>query len=275
VLPLFNGHLRSVIDARTRLLAPGGTLIPAADTLYAAVVELPEKYGERLPPFSADGTVKLDVLQRFMTNTWEKVRCKPEQLLTKPEPRATIDNRTVSGDDFNGTVRLTAHRAGRGHGLAVWFDATLSDGVTFSNAPDQPELVYGAAFFPWTEPVDVRQGDAVCVQIDARHVGDDYVWRWNSDVFAGDASTPKARFQQSTFYGQPLATAKLAKGAAAEAVVVSEDGQVEKFVLQAMDGAATNQTIARALMDRFPRRFPDFNDALGRVGSVARRFGAD
>src|SRR5439155_15945350 len=55
VLPLYNGHLQSVIDARQRLLAPGGALIAAADTLYAAVVELPERYEELTAHFSADG----------------------------------------------------------------------------------------------------------------------------------------------------------------------------------------------------------------------------
>ena len=32
-------------------------------------------------------------------------------------------------------------------------------------------------------------------------------------------------------------------------------------------------TIARALMQRFPWVFEEYNAALGRVGSVARRFG--
>jgi protein arginine N-methyltransferase 1 len=276
VLPLFDGHLQSIVDARERLLAPGGALIPAADTLCVAVVELPHTYGERTPAFSADGTVKLDVMRRFMTNTWEKVRFKPEQLLTKAEPWATIDYRTVSGRDVNGTARLTTHRDGQAHGLAVWFDATLVDGVTFSNAPDQPELVYGAAFFPWPEPVDVRQGATICVRFDARHIGEEYLWRWDSDVFAGDSPiTRKARFQQSTFYGQPIAPAKLAKGAASQAAALSEDGHIERFILQSMDGMVTNQDIARRLMERFPRLFAQFNDALGRVGSVARRFGLD
>ena len=88
--------------------------------------------------------------------------------------------------------------------------------VTFSNAPDQPELVYGSAFFPWPEPVTVQAGDEICVRFDARHVGEEYLWRWDSEVRVADSSSqPKARFQQSTFYGAPLMPARLAKGAAA------------------------------------------------------------
>ena len=80
---------------------------------------------------------------------------------------------------------------------------------------------------------------------------------------------------RSTFYGAPLMPARLAKGDAAHTVLLDEDGQVERFILQTMDGTAPNQEIAQRLMDRFPRRFRQFNEALGRVGSVARRFGRD
>src|SRR5439155_9187652 len=141
--------------------------------------------------------------------------------------------RAVTGADVGGAARLTIERDGTAHGLAAWFDATLLDGVTFSNAPDQPELVYGSAFFPWPEPVTVRAGDEICVRFDARHVGEEYLWRWDSEVRAVDSSSqPRARFQQSTFYGAPLMPARLAKGAAAHTVLLDEDGQVERFILQ-------------------------------------------
>ena len=39
VLPWFQQHIPSIIDARERLLARGGTLIPHRDILWAAVVE--------------------------------------------------------------------------------------------------------------------------------------------------------------------------------------------------------------------------------------------
>ncbi|MGH9841780.1 MAG: 50S ribosomal protein L11 methyltransferase, partial [Blastocatellia bacterium] len=43
-LPLYNGHLKTLADARQRLLSPGGILIPQRDTLWAAVVAAPELY---------------------------------------------------------------------------------------------------------------------------------------------------------------------------------------------------------------------------------------
>src|SRR5579871_6882517 len=39
VLPLFEGHIPAIVDARRRFLAPGGTLIARRDRILAAVVE--------------------------------------------------------------------------------------------------------------------------------------------------------------------------------------------------------------------------------------------
>ena len=44
VLPWFEQHIPSIIDARERHLARGGVLIPKRDLLWAAVVEAPEQY---------------------------------------------------------------------------------------------------------------------------------------------------------------------------------------------------------------------------------------
>src|ERR1044072_3208568 len=44
VLPLFQHHLPTIIDARKRLLAPDGILIPRRDSLWAAIVQAPELY---------------------------------------------------------------------------------------------------------------------------------------------------------------------------------------------------------------------------------------
>ena len=65
------------------------------------------------------------------------------------------------------------------------------------------------------------------------------------------------------------------KGAAKQVCVLSEDGQIERLILQSMDGRVSNQEVARKLMTEFPDLFAGFNDALGRVGSVARRLGVD
>ena len=56
-------------------------------------------------------------------------------------------------------VELTISRQGVGHGLAVWFDMETEQGVGFSNAPGETDLIYGRAFFPWSQPVALAEGD--------------------------------------------------------------------------------------------------------------------
>src|SRR5207244_7491280 len=55
VLPLFDHHLPSIIDARRRFLAPGGTLIPQQDVLRAAVVDASDVYSSYVAPWNGNG----------------------------------------------------------------------------------------------------------------------------------------------------------------------------------------------------------------------------
>jgi hypothetical protein len=52
----------------------------------------------------------------------------------------------------------------------------LIEGVGFSNAPGQLELIYGQSFFPWVHPLPLAAGDVVEVSLRADLVGADYTW---------------------------------------------------------------------------------------------------
>jgi len=54
-LPLFGQHLESLFDARTRLLTPGGVLIPMEDELVASLVEVEDLHEKVLTPWRAPG----------------------------------------------------------------------------------------------------------------------------------------------------------------------------------------------------------------------------
>src|SRR2546422_1901485 len=73
VLPLFQQHLPSIIDARQRLLAPGGTLIPRRDSLWAAVVEAPDIYNSHVGLWDGNGFgLRLESTRRLATNLARK-----------------------------------------------------------------------------------------------------------------------------------------------------------------------------------------------------------
>lgn len=205
VLPWFEQHISSIIDARERLLAPGGVLIPQRDILWAAVVEAPDRYGELVDPWR-NNKFELDLSAgaRYVTNAWLKAYIKPEQLLVEAVCWTTIDYYDVESRDFRADIAWRVRRNGTAHGLAVWFDSELVDGIGFSNHPSAPDVIYGNALFLFSEPVEVIEGEQVKVQLSAKLIEDDYIWRWDTEF-------PKKSFKQSTFFGAPLSRAQLQK----------------------------------------------------------------
>src|SRR5262249_37021838 len=152
----------------------------------------------------------------IQTNWWQKPQGKitSDQFLVEPQCWATLDYATLESLNVKAEVNWTAARNGIGHGLVLWFDSVLVDGVSFSNAPGGPELIYGSAFFPWPEPVNIAVGDTVFITLQANLVENDYVWRWDTCLLdQGRAQRIKAKFNQSTFLCMPLSSARLRKWA--------------------------------------------------------------
>ena len=275
ILPMHQRHVPAIMDARERLLSPGGKLIPQQDRLWAALAEAPGLYQRYLDPWS-DGAhgVDLKAGRRLATNTWRKGRVAAGELLTAPACWATLDYRSIQRSEVYGEIRSPVLREGTAHGLCVWFEAVLVEGVELSNAPGAPELIYGQAFFPLAEPTPVCVGDAVEIDIRADLVAEDYVWRWATRI-VGQGSPPavKAEFKQSTFFGAPLSLGRLRKRAANHVPSLSADGQVRSFALSLMDGRTSLERIAEQLAARFRDRFGDSRDALAVVADLSEKYG--
>src|SRR5256712_309632 len=100
VLPLFQQHLPSIVDARSRLLAPGGNLIPKRDVLWAAVVETPHRYDQLVKPWARERfNLNMAAASQIVKNVWKEARVTPDQLLTTSSCWATIDYLTVESPD--------------------------------------------------------------------------------------------------------------------------------------------------------------------------------
>ncbi|HEX5873285.1 MAG TPA: class I SAM-dependent methyltransferase [Pyrinomonadaceae bacterium] len=211
VLPWFEQHIPAIIDARERLLAPRGTLIPRRDILWAAVVESADRYEEIIGPWEENGfDFDLSAGTRRVTNTWRKTRIAPAELLTEPVCWTTIDYYEVNSPDIRAEISWRVRRKGTAHGVAVWFDTDLVDGIGFSNHPKQPELIYGNGLFPFSKSIEVMEGERITLRLTAKMVEDAYVWCWDTDFFSpADETRSKVSFKQSTFFGVPLSPAKL------------------------------------------------------------------
>ena len=275
VLPFLRKNISALIDARERLLKPGGILIPGRDTLFACVVEAPELYKEYSEPWEPNPyNLKLNSARELTINTWSVGRVKADQMLTRGQLWGTLDYSSIESPNLHGTVTGEFIHSGIAHGLIIWFDTELAEGIGFSNAPDCEEhaKVYGSTFFPFLQPVEVSQGDQVQVEIEVVLVNEEYTWRWNTKIITQE-NNKKADFEQSTFYGTIISSEKLRKRQPGYVPELNPDGQIERFILQEMDGGNSLEVIAQKAFKRFPERFATLQDASERAGDLSNKYG--
>lgn len=271
VLPLFEHHISAISDARMRLLKPGGIMIPAADHIHASLIETPdihERY--RKPWLENDYGVNFSAGHSHVINSWSRTYQKPEALISETQHFATLDYRTVEQTNHRAALRFKTTRIGTVHGILMWFDTELASGVGFSNAPGEPEQIYGQAFFPLEQPVTVAEGTAVDAEISATFINGDYVWNWS--LRATDTDGKDHTYRQSTFKSAVLSHEMLAPRARDFRPPAHKTQAVDIACLGLFNGKRTLVEIAQRLCERFPEHFRDEAAAFEHVASLSARY---
>jgi len=271
LLPLFQQLIPSIIDARERLLKPGGVLIPDIDTLWAGPVEDPDQY-RRVSSWDdlAEG-VDFASARRVVANTWWKGRVRPESFLSTPQSWATLDYKKITEPDVQGKLEFVVNRNAQMHGWALWFDTNLHGKVGFSNHAALPELIYGNAFFPLIAPVDLMEGDRITFRFRADLVDDDYVFCWDTQIVGPDCEN-KADYRQSSFFGNPISATQLIKQASNFVPALSEVGKVDRRILELMDSHRTIEEIAAIVFAEFPTTMVTKQKARNQVSKLSREY---
>ncbi len=276
ILPLFRHHIPSIIDARDRLLRPGGALIAQRDDLRAAIISAPVAHEKIVKPWGPN-VHGLDLTSglSLATNTWAPLTDKAARLLSTPSTFAVLDYGTIANSNVRGTLDWPIDAPETAHGFAIWFDRIVADGIMISNQPGAPEEtnvsdVYGSAFFPWPRAVAVKTGDHVTLSVSANLVKDEYVWQWETRIGSGDET--KAHFEQSSIHGKVMSMARLRRREAGHVPTPNGDALVDTRILVQMDGCKSLGDIARNLAREFPSRFGDWHDALARVADIAELY---
>lgn len=273
-LPLFKGHIPAIADARRRFLAREGSLIPRKDTMWAAIVQAPKAYGDVVDCWEHNSLgLDLSAARGLAVNNLQHLQVSPSQLLTEHRLWTSLDYASVECADVQGNLDWTVERAGTGHGILMWFDADLAEGIGFSNAPGSPEGIYDCVFFPWTEPVPLMPGQFLSVDLDARLVQKDYVWRWNTHIEAIPGSgTSAIHFDQSQLSGVVLSPNQLHRLATDYIPQLSEEGILRRRTLELINGRLSVEGIAHRLASEFPQRFPSVREALSYAGIVSQEY---
>lgn len=273
---LYEHHIATIRDARERLLAPGGTLLPMRDTLRMALVRSPKLYRTCHYPWRANAYgLDLSAGQSFAANTELKAYLKPRSLLSAPRDLAVIDYRTVVEPNVDSTVELVAEKDGVAHGLLVWFDAEIAEGLGYSNAPGQPELVYGQMLLPFADPPRLKAGDRVIARFRGNLVDRNYLWSWDGKVIDGQTGAARNPFQQSTFASRVISKQAAAAGSNLAIPQPSVRMQIDADCLAMVDGGTDQDGIAKALMERYPEQLTTYRAALDSVVSLLGRYAED
>jgi type I protein arginine methyltransferase len=274
VLPLFQEHIPAIADARSRFLAPDGIQIPQRDRLWVSVVAAPKLYQEIISPWDEHPYgFTMQAAQKRLMQTWGKALITPEQLVVDPQCWSILDYTSVVEPNVHGQLSWIVAHPQQAHGLCLWFDTELYQDIGFSNAPGQPELIYGQAFLPWLTPIHLDVGDQITVNLQAKLMGDDYLWFWHTQVLAaGCADHWKANFSQSTFFGTLLSPQQLHKQSVHHVPHLNRTGEMDYWILSQMQSNQNLGAIADQLATTFSDRFATPAEALTYVGQLSLKY---
>ncbi|HEX6997377.1 MAG TPA: 50S ribosomal protein L11 methyltransferase [Gammaproteobacteria bacterium] len=183
------GVLETLRDA-PRFLAPGGTLIPREIAQWAAPVSA-ERFERDLRSWRSVG-FDLDFAdaERMSRNNMYVFPVEPGDLL--PVPPAEWDRVRFSGSFASrrsGRVEWSAPHDGAVHGFALWWECTLVPGVVLSTSPFAPRTHWDQIYLPLLEPLALRAGDAVALEIESETGGGEagIAVRWTAEQRRGEA----------------------------------------------------------------------------------------
>ncbi|MGK7928627.1 MAG: 50S ribosomal protein L11 methyltransferase, partial [Spirulina sp.] len=271
ILPFFQQHIPAIIDARSRFLKTGGTMIPLRDRVWGTLVCAPELYRSYSSPWQDfPYNINLESARRFLLHSWQKCTITLDQCLVEPQLLTVLEYPEISTSNFQAKWVWNAKTEGLAHGLCLWFDSILMEGIALSNAPGKPDLIYGKAFLPWLEPIAIAAGDTIDCHLKANLMGEQYIWQWNCQVSTNGKI--KADFQQSTFNAQLIEREALERRSLDYIPQLNEDGKIVHFILSAIDKNKNIEEIACQCIKHFPDCFSTQKNAFNRVREVIDRY---
>jgi hypothetical protein len=121
--------------------------------------------------------------------------------------------------------------------------------------------------------VPLERNQIVCMDLEAKLLEEDYIWRWTTRVIPLEGSkVPPLQFEQSTLGGAVLSPKQLHRLAADHIPQLSEEGFLRRRTFELMDGRASLEEIAHKLAAEFPKRFSSWQQALSYDGLISQEF---
>jgi precorrin-6B methylase 2 len=188
------GVLSAFADARRRLLADGGRMVPESFRVFVAPVGF--GIGRQAVDFWRSAPAGFDVTaaRRIAANTEWKFNVVTDDLTALAAPSELAAFPADHEGRITGALDFEVETTGTLDGWLGWFEARLSPSVTLTNDPWSPERFdRWCNFYALEEAVEVAAGDRLSLTLDLRPKGG--VVSWTTGLRDGER-----RFKQSTFF---------------------------------------------------------------------------
>lgn len=263
--------LETLIDARQRLLRPGGTIIARRDTIFVAPARAPKGVREEIHAARGQEGVALGPIEEIINDTPMRFSILPADLLEDGQPWLDLDYATLADTAFSGEVRWRFQRAARVEGLALWFEADLGAGYSFSTSPDSQVVAYRQMYIPLRTAVDVATGDALRLRLDVHQVRDNYLWEWRAWLTPRATTLEREVCHQNSLAEMVIDPRAFVVTSSDARPVLGPRGRALRELLGWMDGRETVDSLAKRLYRTAPELFSGAERAADFVAEWCQR----
>lgn len=243
------GILNLMIDARRRLLKPGGRMIPERISLYLAGVRSPACRSLLDQWETPDVPPEFNWLRSYTVNTKHPVFFDSSEIVTDPVLSGAVTLGEDVADTLGFKATLVAEDSGVLDGIGGWFDCELGGGVRMTNSPlARDRIKRYQIFLGFDQPLAVKPGDSVEVSVRVGHQNSVMAWS------VRDPATGRLQ-KYSNWASMPMAISERMKPSVAPRTF-NERGRAVKIVLGYIDNAMTGEEIEQAVLRDHPDLFP-------------------
>jgi SAM-dependent methyltransferase len=179
----FESMMEPLIALRNRWLKPGGIMVPARVSLFAALVVDEDLYEDgaflERQPYAIDfGPIAdLPLRQSRMIDVEE------HQVLAPYLELGTLDMHVVSRTPERLCGETVVSRSATVYGIVGWFDAVLGGGIELRTGPSHQHTHWRPLYFPFPEPFECSPERPVTIEISPpRDVeAREPTWAWGID----------------------------------------------------------------------------------------------
>lgn len=158
------GMADTLLDAKKRFLKPGGEIIPTEVSLYAAPVCERRVYPSSIDIWKAAYGFDYSVMREQALQTSYVTRIDEADLLAPQQSVLSVSFLEEAPSPASAYLRFRIHRPGQLNGVALWFDALLTEYVPLSSSP-WAKTHWQQCFKPIPDPLAVSPGEEVEVSI--------------------------------------------------------------------------------------------------------------